>query len=217
MNDTSATNTRRPARRAGILVGVATTACAVLLLVSAGPAAAGTPPPLSCGSTQPGQCTQTAHFTDEQQFVPPVQPTSPTNCPAYLLTDIAYLNFTGNGVEHTTVNNAQDSWFTSTFNGTGTVTAFPMTSLNVVFDNQGNIVSIQVVGPPDATLTGHLTIWFGGEFNNKSAVVHDTINFTGTDQNGTSVQVHANDHTSWNATSTPFQSPPTVNFHNATC
>jgi hypothetical protein len=151
--------------------------------------------------------------------VTPAPPaTSPTNCPAYLFNDIAFLNFTGNGVEHVTVNKAQDAWFTSTFNGAGTVTFYPDTSLaHVVFDDHGNIVSADVVGPPDATLSGHLMNWFGGSFNNKSVVLHDTINFTGTDQNGNSAQVHTVDHTSWNANSTPFVSPPSLDFHNAHC
>jgi hypothetical protein len=213
---------RSTASRTGKLVrivAVATGACAAAVLAWAGPAAADNAPQLACGSSQPGPCSETAHFTNEQQFVTPLQtPTSSTNCPAYLLNDIILLNFSGNGVEHTTVNKAQDAWFTSTFNGTGTITPYPLSSLaNIVMDDQGNIISADVVGPADATLTGHLTNWFGGSFNNRSVVFHDTINFTGTDQSGNPVQVHAVDHTSWNANSTPFVSPPSLDFHNANC
>lgn len=201
------------------VIALAFTVAAFGLLGVAAPASADNAPPLACGNTQPGPCSETAHFTNEQQFVAPVTtPTSPTNCPSWVLTDIPLLNFTGNGVEHTTVNNAQDAWFTSTFAGTGTVTFYPPSSLaNIVTDNQGNIVSADIVGPADAVLTGHLTNWFGGSFNNKSVVLHDTINFIGTGQNGAPMNLHAVDHTSWNATTTPFANPPTLDFHNVTC
>ena len=216
MSDDRSTRTGRA--RLIKLAGVTLTLSALALFGAAAPASADNAPPLACGSTQPGPCSETAHFTNEQQFVTPLTaPTKPTNCPAFALADIPMLDFTGNGVEHTTVNNAQDAWFTSTFNGTGTITFYPMSSLaNIVVDSQGNITA-DIVGPADAVLTGHLTNWFGGSFNNKSAVVHDTINFTGTDASGAAMQIHAVDHTSWNATTMPFVGPPSNDFHNATC
>ena len=216
MNVERSIRNRATAARA---VALAFTVAALALLGTAAPASADNAPPLACGSTQPGPCTETAHFTSEQQYVTPLTPpTSPTNCPSWVIADIPALNFTGNGVEHITVNAAQDGWNTSTFNGTGTVTFYPPSSLaNIVFDNQGNIVSATVVGPPDAVLTGHITNWFGASFNNKSVVFHDTINFIGTNQSGAPMNLHAVDHTSWNATTPPFVNPPTLDFHNASC
>jgi hypothetical protein len=217
MTDDRTTPTRRV--RLIKVAGLVLAMSALAMFGAAAPASADNAPPLACGSTQPGPCSETAHFTSEQMFVTPLTPpTSPSNCPAFLLSDIPLLNFTGHGVEHTTVNKAQDAWFTSTFAGTGTITLYPPSSLaNIVMDDQGNIVSADIVGPADAVLTGHLTNWFGGSFNNKNAVLHDTINFSGTDQSGAAMQIHAVDHTSWNATTMPFVDPPSLDFHNATC
>ena len=199
-------------RRFVRVISVATAASAAVLLSWAGPASADNPPQLACGNTQLGPCSETAHFTSSQGFSTPPPAAGGTNCPAYLLSDISFMDFAGHGVEHITVNKAQDAWFTSTFTGTGTFTEYPATSLaNIVVDDQGNL-SADIVGPPDAIVTGHLTEWFGGSFNNKTVVFTDTITFTGTDQNGVSIHLHAVDHTSWNATSTPFVDPPTLNF-----
>ncbi len=62
---------------------------------------------------------------------------------------------TGNLVTHITVNGAGDSWFTTTFEGTGTLTT------------------------GGKTFAGHLMDWFGNEDNNKNGVVHATFNFVG--------------------------------------
>ncbi|MEP7021054.1 MAG: hypothetical protein ABI808_10405 [Pseudonocardiales bacterium] len=112
------------------IVDFAVAVCVAAMLSWAGPAAADNAPQLACGNTQPGPSSETAHFTSNQGFVTPI-PSVPgsSSCPAYLLNDIAFLNFTGHGVEHITVNKAQDAWFTETFTGTGTVTAYPSSSL----------------------------------------------------------------------------------------
>jgi hypothetical protein len=62
---------------------------------------------------------------------------------------------TGNSVTHITVNGAGDSWFTATFEGTGTLTT------------------------GGHTFSGHLADWFGSENNNQNSVVHATFNFVG--------------------------------------
>jgi len=62
---------------------------------------------------------------------------------------------TGNLVTHITVNGAGDSWFTTTFEGSGTLTT------------------------GGQTFTGHLMDWFGNEDNNKNGVIHATFNFVG--------------------------------------
>ena len=176
-------------------------------------------PTQACGNTQPGPCSETDHFTNQNGFVTPIgTPTNATTCPSNILADFVLLATSGNGVEHATANKAQDFWATSTFTGTGTATFYPASSLmNIVMDNQGNIISADIVGPPDAVLTGKLTDWFGASFNSKNAVIHDTINFTGSDQNGNSVTLHDTAHTSWTGTQKPFIDPPHLAFNSATC
>jgi hypothetical protein len=94
---------------------------------------------------------------------------------------------TGNGIEHITVNKAQDGWCTSTFTGTATITLYPPSSVTV--DNDGNVT---IVGPPDANetpYTGKITQWFGGSFNKQNAVDHSTFHFDGTNETGQSFRV----------------------------
>jgi hypothetical protein len=100
----------------------------------------------------------------------------------------AYLTATGNGVQHVTVNKAGDSWFTSTF--TGSAQIFEILSVsgtppNVTF-NLGALLA-----------SGHLTVWFGGEFNKQNYVLHDTGTFQGTvAATGQSLHLHFVDHAS---------------------
>ena len=104
----------------------------------------------------------------------------------------------GQGIEHSIINNNGDGWFTSTFEGS--VTLVPWT-----VDNAGTLVAPDPSAP---TLTGHLAQWFGGSFNNKNFVVHDTINFT-----GSSIRFYAVDHTSIAAAA----GTAPVDFHIASC
>jgi len=208
--------------RSRSIARVATLCAAVsvaMVAFAAAPASAATAPTLACGNTQPGPCSETAHFSNQAGLQTPVGAASnATNCPNWILTDFVLLDFTGNGVEHNTANKAQDFWSTSTFTGTGTVTFYPETSLaNLVFDDQGNSVSYDIVGPPDATATGHLTDWFGISANNKSLVFHNTINFTGTNQSNAAIALHVTGHASWTPGSTPFVDPPHTSFTKATC
>lgn len=66
----------------------------------------------------------------------------------------------GNVVAHLTVNNAGDSWFTTTEEGTVTLTT--------------------LWGGAWGTWTGHVQEWFGSEDNNQNSVQHATFNFDGT-------------------------------------
>lgn len=66
----------------------------------------------------------------------------------------------GNSVTHTTVNNANDFWFTTTQEGTVTLTT--------------------LWGGSWSTWTGHVQEWFGDEDNNRNEVQHATFNFQGT-------------------------------------
>lgn len=200
-------------------LAVITAAAAAAFAVGAGPASADNAPPQACGTTQPGPCTETDHFTSQDQWEQPLGATSnATNCPSWLTDDYVLLAMEGNGVEHVTINKAQDFWFTTTFTGEGTATFYPASSLaNIVTDQDGNIVSADVVGPPDTTVTGHLTDWFGGSGNNKNAVFHGTINLNGTDAAGNPAAAHITQHTSWTGGQNPFVDPPHVAFSNATC
>ena len=130
----------------------------------------------TCLVTNFTPCDQTAHFTDLTQQAPPAP--NATGCPAYVATDVANITGTGQGTEHALINTLGAGSFTTTENGSVTVT----------FINP-------VTGGVDAVLTGHLTEWFGGSFNKNSFVNHFTINF----QEGHGVSFHAVDHLSQNS------------------
>lgn len=66
---------------------------------------------------------------------------------------------TGNSVAHETINNAGDSWITTTSEG----------------DVQLQTIWNGVTG----TWTGHLQTWFGSEQNKQNSVTHATFNFQG--------------------------------------
>ena len=169
---------------------------AALTFCAAGTAAAfaGTVPPdqFTCGVinfTTP--CNQTAHFSNLSQVAPPAP--QATGCPAYIQTDFGLITGTGNGVEHAIINNKLDGWFTSTENGQVTI-------VFGTFDASANFVPDPAAPNP---ITGHLTEWFGGAFNNRNFVTHDTINFTGTDGGGQPISFHAADHVNTNAAGLP--------------
>jgi hypothetical protein len=112
------------------------------------------------------------------------------------------------------VNKAQDGWFTSTFTGSVTLTAYPPSSVSV--DADGNAT---IIGPPDAavpTFSGHMTEWFGGSFNKQSAVEHDTFNIDASAPNGQTLRVHAADHSSWTP-HTDLNGPPHTAFDKMSC
>jgi hypothetical protein len=190
------------------------TAAAVLALplVMAQSASADTAPNLACGSTQPGPCSETAHFTDINNVGTPLPPTP--GCPAVTSVDFVSMVGTGNGVEHTTVNKAQDGWFTSTFTGTATLTVYPPSSVTV--DDQGNAT---ITGPPDANFlpfTGKLTQWFGGSFNKQSSVFHSTFHFSGAATDGQTIRVEVVSHASWTPGMDP-NGPPHTSFNKVRC
>src|SRR5207302_4981647 len=95
-----------------------------VLIVAVQAAEAGTVPPSDfiCGVTVFTPCNQTAHFSTTNQVGTPF--TSAPSCPAFVTTDYATIIGTGNGIEHSIINNALDGWFTSTFTGTVTITAY---------------------------------------------------------------------------------------------
>ena len=88
---------------------------------------------------------------------------------------------TGNAVIHLTVNDAGDSWFTETIEGSATVSS-----------------------ATGATLwSGHAAAWFGLEDNNQNSVLHFTANGNGTLADGTMVGIHQEGQFTFNANGVP--------------
>jgi hypothetical protein len=125
------------------------------------------------GTTSTGPCTETDHFSELAFPATPIP-----GCGPQTLTIIVA---TGNGVQHVTVNQAGDAWFTSTFTGNAQIFTPDFSK-----------------SPPLGALlaSGHLTTWFGGEFNKQNYVLHDTGMFQGTAVTGESIFLHFADHAS---------------------
>lgn len=164
----------------------------------------GPPPNPTCFPSQ-GPCTETDHFSELSILG------SPLNCPGYFSGWVA-IDVVGNGVQHITVNNAQDFWFTTTFAGTATVTPVLVT---ITPNPPPQPPTITVMPDPSRpVLTGNLTTWFGFEGNKNNFVVHDTGNAQLTAPDGTTYDVHFNDQIS-STGSNPFV-PHRLVFH-VTC
>lgn len=98
-----------------------------------------------------GAFTGTAHITSLHDAIP-------ITC-AGAFTGLTFRDATGNGVMHLTVNGTGD-WFTTTFEGQGTI--------------------VQTAGPyAGKVFQGHLVDWFGSEDNLQNNVQHATFNFQG--------------------------------------
>jgi hypothetical protein len=145
---------------------------------------------LACGKTQPGPCRETAHFTDINDSNTPAPPGG--GCPAYLSTDFFTFVGTGHGVEHVTVNQAQNGRFTSTFTGSVTITAY----LNGTVDNDGNVTSVSDPDPNVLPFSGKITQSFGASFTKKVFVLHAAINLSVSNANGDHIRVHFTSHQS---------------------
>ena len=195
--------------RLRVLALAAIAALAVPLLVIQ-PVGAATAPDLACGNAQPGPCQETAHFSDINDMESPAPPGG--GCPAFLSKDYFTFVGTGNGVEHINVNKAQDAWFTTTFTGKVTITAF----LNGTIDSDGNVTKVSDPDLKVGPLTGRITQWFGGSFNRQSTVFHGTIDISVTDANGVSLRVHFVTHASWTPGTDP-SGPPHTAFDKISC
>ncbi len=198
---------RPTAPRSRLARVVATSALAALLASAIGASVALAAPATS----------MTQHFSTMQQWGTPLGPTtSPSGCPASVLSDYVWIDATGNGVFHQTVNAAGDFWGTSTFTGQATLTMYPASSLaGIGTDAQGNTTAT-VVGPSDGVVTGHFTEWFGISDNKQNAVTHGTIHFQGTDASGSPVSVNAVFHAAW-LPGADVNGPPSFYFDRATC
>ena len=165
-----------------------------LMLAQAASAAPISSNDFTCGVTVFTPCDQTAHFsTPSGSPAPEFAPPSPqaTGCPAWVATDFVEIQGTGNGIEHAVINNNLDGWFTSTFEGT--VTVVPGTFGSTGFTPDPNVPAY----------TGHLLTWFGGSLNNRNFVAHDTVSFSGTAADGTTLSLHLVDHQSVSAAAAP--------------
>jgi hypothetical protein len=110
-----------------------------------------------------GAFTSTRHITVLKDSIP-------VTC-AGPFTGYTNVQATGNGVEHLTVNGTGD-WFTTTFEGQGTI--------------------VQTAGPQAGQVfSGHVMDWVGFEGNLQNSVFHATFNFDGTNATGQSLRMHA--------------------------
>jgi hypothetical protein len=189
--------------RIGAIAGGALLAAAVTTT----PANADPAPVLGCGTTVVASCSQTATYTDTDQWETPLAPL-PASCPAYLGTDLAHVVGTGHGVEHVNLNKAGDFWATNTFTGDVTISAYDPEAVDITYDEQGNIVSATPTGPAQHTITGHLTEWFGASDNKQNGVFTVTTSIRGVDENGAPFTLHMVQHSTWTPGSEPFAGPP---------
>lgn len=160
------------------------------------------PPPIPTCVPGAGPCTETDHFT-ELAFLG-----RPLDCQGYF-GGWVMISVTGNGVEHITVNKAQDFWFTTTFEGTASVTPVLVTVINNPPPQPPTITGV-LRDYSRPVLTGHFQTWFGFEGNQNNFVGHDTGNLQLTAPDGTTYDVHFNDHLS-STPANPFV-PHTIVF-----
>ena len=171
--------------------------------------------------------SQSQHFSTVQQWGTPAgSATNNTNCTGAManafINDFVLLNLSGNGVQHVTVNGAGDSWFTTTFTGTGTVTFYAPSNVSVQFDSQGNIISATITGPADLAASVKITQWFGFEANNQNSIGHGTIDARGATIDGATVPAglpvtfHNNTSFRWAVGANP-SGPPTSFTNDIRC
>jgi hypothetical protein len=175
-------------------------------LLAAAPANADTGPVLACGTTITVSCSETARFDAVDQWLTPLG--AGDNCPSYIGEDFADLVGTGNGIEHDNIDKAGDFWATTTFTGQVTITFYAPQNVIATVDEQGDVTSVTVTGPPDAVLTGHFTQWFGISDNNQNGTFALTFSFAGTDQQGNPVNLHGSQQQNWTPGTDPFAGPP---------
>jgi hypothetical protein len=122
-----------------------------------------------------GAFTQTIHIDTLHDAIP-------VTC-AGPFTGATIADATGNGVVHFNANSTGD-WFTTTFEGQGTI--------------------VQTAGPmAGQVFTGHVMDWVGGADNNNNGLFHATFNFDGTNAAGQSLGMHAQAEFVMNANGTP--------------
>ncbi len=168
-------------------------------------AASGTgPPPIPTCGPGLGPCQETDHFGQLTFLGNPLP-----GC-GEVFNEWALIDQRGNGVQHISVDAAQDFWFTSTMEGTSTLILGTVT-----LDSHGNPISFT----PDLTkptFAGQVQQWFGGEFNNKNKSISFTSNLQMTGSDGSSLILHLNAHI--NSTgNAPFTPNPNSMHFDVTC
>jgi hypothetical protein len=109
-----------------------------------------------------GAFSQTTHTTTLTDHIP-------VTC-AGPFTGFTVVQATGNGVVHFNANSTGD-WFTTTFEGQGTI--------------------VQTGGPQAGDVfQGHLMDWVGAADNLQNSLFHATFNFKGTSATGESLSMH---------------------------
>jgi hypothetical protein len=177
-------------------------ACAALLVVGAAPASAASGPPVPACHPGVGPCQETDHFS-ELVFIGSPLPGCQT------VTEPVLIDAVGNGLQHITVNAAQDFWTTSTMEGAATVVQG-----SIGLDSNGNPVFIPDGTKP--TFSGHFQQWFGESINRSNASISGTTNFQGTSTTGASVSLHFNLHL--NSTGAiPFAPNPSSMHFDVSC
>ena len=183
--------------------------------VLATPALADTAPVLACGSTITTSCSDTAHFSDMDEWQPPLG--AGTGCPSYVIGDYVLFVGSGNGVEHVNINKAGDFWATNTFTGQVTLSFYDPVDVDVtVIDDQGDITATPT-GQAENVVTGQLTQWFGVSDNKQNGEFGFTFAFHGTDQFGTLLTIHGNSHANWTPGGEPLAGPPHHSINTASC
>lgn len=166
-----------------------------------------------CGTTTSTSCSETDHYRQIDQWLG--DEAAPSTCPAYL-SEWALATGPTNAVQHVTFNKDGDGRFSSTWTGDDIITFYPDSSVTIVADEDGNVISSDIHGPADEVLTGHLTEWDGGSFDNQGSVVGFTFSFEGSDQLGNPINVHGASHGNWVPGSDPA-GPPSNGHTSMTC
>lgn len=129
-------------------------------------------------------------------------PSLPAGC--WLPSTDAIMSTFGNAIMHSTVNKANDFWFTTTYTGDAAVYPIVFASPGVPQVDQNNNDVLDTSGTPLAT--GHLTTWFGQEDNKQNGVMHATLSFKGVEADGTAVSLTGHFQFATNANGTPTAS-----------
>ncbi len=176
-------------------------------LAFAGSAHADTAPVLACGSTVLESCTDSAQFSNIDEWQTPLGQTAP-GCPVYLADNYVQIEATGNGNEHNTINKSVGFYTSTTFSGRAVLTFYDPSAVDVtVIDDEGDVTATPT-GPATAVLTGRLSEHFGVEETKQGLVFGLTFSFVGTDGTGAPVSLHVTQHQNWNPTHPKFTGPP---------
>jgi hypothetical protein len=180
------------------------------LPVSAGSVPPGTPPPqLTCYPGIGVACNETDHFSEMVGFG------NPLPCPRFQ--EWVVIDATGNGVQHITVNAAQDFWETFTLAGPGSIQLIKVLTFKFIPNPPNPPMMVPDTYTNDGLpFTGQLQQWFGASGNRNNFVFSFTTNFQGTTSTGQPVSVHINGHQN---TTGAFSGIPNLNsaHFDATC